>query len=95
MDRVNRITTNDIITIIESKTLSKVYSGIFKYKRNNQFTIVYNTKEHSFFINNPVVKLTKVCGYKNKSTVSRALKELSYLDVIDITNKGKQIKVYF
>lgn len=95
MYRVNKITTDDIITIIESKTLSRVYSGIFKYEGSNQLTIVYNTKERSFFIDNPVVKLTKVCGYKNKSTVSRALKELAYLDVIDITNQGKQIKVYF
>jgi len=78
MNKLILITPYLLLKILQSKTLTKVY------KECMLNTIFGTTKL------NTVTSLTKECKYKNKSTVSRALKVLASLELID-----KKDSIYF
>ena len=66
-----------LLKLLQSKTLRKVFEVIIKFDSTNSGVTVRD--------------LTKYLHYKNKSTVSRALKTLRKEGYIDKNNKLKRI----
>lgn len=84
------IDTIPLMTILKSKTLSKILVRIletYEYKYYSLFNEVDNPFSFS------MEDLRKSLRYKNKSTVSRGLKALAELGVFDLetTNQGTVI----
>ena len=71
------ITEDKLLKILQSKTLRKVFEVIIKFDSTNSDITVRD--------------LTKCLHYKNKSTVSRALKTLRKESYIDKDNNLKRI----
>lgn len=68
-------TNETLYFLLNNKTISKVLSQLIIDDALNDYS------------KRPVTYLTKYLGYKNKSTVSRALKELRRRGIIDKDNK--------
>ena len=73
------ITEDKLLKLLQSKTLRKVFEVIIKFDSANLKVTVRD--------------LTKYLRYKNKSTVSRALKTLREEGYIDKDNNLKKILV--
>ena len=71
------ITEDKLLKLLHSKTLRKVFEVIIKFDTTNSDVTVRD--------------LTKYLHYKNKSTVSRALKTLREEGYIDKDNNFKRI----
>ena len=74
------ITEYKLLKLLQSKTLRKVFEAIIKFDSTNLEITVRD--------------LTKYLHYKNKSTVSRALKILREEGYIDEDNKFKKILMF-
>lgn len=80
------INSTKLITILKSKTLSKILAKIlYAYEYYSEFESV---DEDVFTFS--MEDLRKSLGYKNKSTVSRGLAELASLGLFNLrtTNQG-------
>lgn len=69
-----------LLKLLQSKTLRKVFEAIIKFDSTN--------------LEITVCDLTKYLHYKNKSTVSRALKTLRKEGYIDKDNNLKRILMF-
>ena len=74
------ITEYKLLKLLQSKTLRKVFEAIVKFDSTNLDVTVRD--------------LTKYLHYKNKSTVSRALKTLREEGYIDENNRLKSILMF-
>lgn len=74
------ITEYKLLKLLQSKTLRKVFEAIVKFDSTNLDVTVRD--------------LTKYLHYKNKSTVSRALKTLRKEGYIDEDNNLKRILMF-
>lgn len=84
------ISNEVMITILKSKTLSKVYAELL-YAYVTTKREVPNLDGLSFSLDD----LTKALGYANKSSVSRALKRLANLGIIQTRRRERGIEVTF
>lgn len=74
------ITEYKLLKLLQSKTLRKVFEAVIKFDSTN--------------LEITVCDLTKYLHYKNKSTVSRALKTLRAEGYIDKNNNLKRILMF-
>ena len=84
------ISTNKMATILQSKTLTKILAKILEAfnKLDGEY---YNVDKMSFSMED----LRKTLRYKNKSTVSRGLRELSDIGLFILTTNNQGCTIYF
>jgi len=84
------ISTNKMATILQSKTLTKILAKILEAfnKLDREY---YDVDKMSFSMED----LRKSLRYKNKSTVSRGLRELSDIGLFILTTNNQGCTIYF